>query len=339
MKIAYQKISPAELLKINPATLRAVHNVFGIDWNKPAAVVRYADAPTRNSITKTGEEIQIPGSAVVLIHRNGKYTWDGDRRRFYCFTVSAGSIDIPEIEYGKNTGGALSKTWKKACFDEWRNDPNEKNTVYAIFQAKENRTPEKPITAPNEYTRYKNTGETGFFNGGPKSYKLRSLDSGETVKATIHYYYKNGKQTHDKPEDILDRSGYYIRNRRENLKKRAAALKAERAKNSYSNQDTAADVAEIENAATETRLFIADALRNADTATAGKIIAAIDKYWNARYAFPDAVKRMNEARNHAYKDRETADKYKADALGGLEKLLAAVAAAINPTTAEEVKTA
>lgn len=51
------------------------------------------------------------------------------------------------------------------------------------------------------------------------------------------------------------------------------------------------------------------------------------------------MKRMNEARNHAYKDRETADKYKADALGGLEKLLAAVAAAINPTTAEEVKTA
>lgn len=339
MNYKYKKISPAELLKVNPATLRAIHNIFWIDWNRPAAVVRYADAPTRNAITKTSEEIQIPGPAVVLIRRNGKYIWDGDRRRFYVFTVSADGIEIPEIGREKNTGDALTETWKKGSFDEWRKDPNEELTVYAVFQAKEHRTPEKPITAPNEYTRYKNTGETGFFHGSPKSYKLRSLDGGETVKATIYYYHKNGKQTHDKPEDILDRSGYYIRDRRENLKKRAAALKAERAKISYSAQDTAADVNEIENAATETRLYIADALRNADTITAGKIIEAIHSEWGIRYAFPDAAKRAQEARNHAYKDRETADKYKADALQGLEKLRTAVAAAIMGETAEEVKTA
>lgn len=339
MKPSYKRIKPAELLKINPATLRAIHNVFRIDWNKAAAVVKYDAAPTRNTIAKTAEELNIYGPAVVLIRRTGKWSPEYDRRRLYCFTISAGGLYIPEIDYAKNTGDALTKAWKKGNFDEWRKDPHEDLTVYAVFQAKENRSTEKPINTPNEYTRYKYTGETGFFHGSPKSYKLRSLDSGEEVKAAITYFFRDGKQTCTKPEDMLDRSGYYIERRRENLKKRAAALRAERAKTRYSAQDTAADVAEIENAATETRLYIADALRNADTITAGKIIEAIHSQWGSRYAFPDAAKRAHEARNHAYKDRETADKYKADALKGLEKLRATVAAAIEPAAAEEVKTA
>ena len=241
MKYAYKKISPAELNEINPQTMKALHNVFGIDWKKPAAVVRFDAPPTKAAVLKAAEEIQIPAPAVVLYHRT-KWS-DYDKTRFYAFTVSESGVDNPKIPYRENTGDALSDTWAKKHFDEWRKDQREAATVYTVYQAKRDRSAPEKIGKPNEYTRYTITAtETGCYNNGPKAYKLRPVDRNkDTAAATINYYHKDGKTQHDQPEDILDRSGYYVRDRRENLKRRAAALKAEREKTAYNAQETTAD--------------------------------------------------------------------------------------------------
>lgn len=330
-----------EILKINPGTLRTIHNIFGIDYNKPHAVLRMEPPSTRAAIRKAATENGYPAAdAIILIHRTGgRYYWKSDEKQFYLFTLdAAGGLDNPKRSgyggyYSDVIGNSLDDA-SKGDFDKFRRDPCE---VYIILQNDADKTQKGEYTKPNATTRYKLI-DTEKHYGDVSAWIMQDRNSGEKTIISRCYWYSGDKKHSEQLADVLDKSGYYIRDRRENLKKRAAALRAERAKNSYSTQDTAADVAEIENTATETRLYIADALRNADTITAGKIIEAIHSR-GSRYAFPNAAKRAQEARNHAYKDRETADKYKADALGGLEKFRAAVAAAIEPTTAEEVKTA
>lgn len=331
-----------EILKINPGTLRTIHNIFGIDYNKPHAVLRMEPPSTRAAIRKAATENGYPAAeAVILIHRTGgKWYWGkSDEKRFYLFTIdAAGGLDNPKRSgyggyYSDVIGNSVDDA-SKGDFDKFRRDPCE---VYVILQNDEHKTKKGEYTKVNAATRYKLIDTTKNY-GDVSAWIMQDRSSGEKTIISRCYWYSGDKKHSEQLEDVLDKSGYYIRDRRENLKKRAAALRAERAKTSYSAQDTDADVEEIENAATETRLYIADALRNADTITAGKIIEAIHSQLGSRYAFPDAAKRAQEARKHAYKDRETADKYKADALKGLEKLRAAVAAAIEPA-AEEVKTA
>lgn len=332
-----------EILKINPGTLRTIHNIFGIDYNKPHAILRMEPPSTRAAIRKAATENGYrTAEAIILIHRTGgRYYWENsDKKRFYLFTLNAaGGLDNPERSgyggYYSDVIGDSVDDASKGDFDKFRRDPCE---VYIILQDDEHKTKKGEYAKANGETRYKLI-DTEKNYGEVSAWIMQDWNSGEKAKISRFFWYSGCKKRSEQLEDVIDKSGYYIRDRRENLKKRAAALKAERAKNSYSAQDTAADVDEIENAATETRLYIADALRNADTITAGKIIEAIHSQWGSRYAFPDAAKQTENARNHAYKDRETADKYKADALQGLEKLRASVAAAIMGETAEEVKTA
>lgn len=332
-----------EILKINPGTLRTIHNIFGIDYNKPHAILRMEPPSTRAAIRKAATENGYPAAeAVVLIHRTGgRYYWkNSEEKRFYLFTLdAAGGLDNPKRSgyggYYSDVVGDSVDDASKGDFDKFRRDPCE---VYVILQNDEHKTEKSEYTKPNAATRYKLI-DTEKNYGDVSAWIMQDRNSGEKARISRFFWYSGDKKRSEQLADVLDKSGYYIRDRRENLKKRAAALRAERAKTSYSAQDTAADVAEIENAATETRLYIADALRNATTITAGKIIEAIHSQCGSRYAFPNAAKRAQEARSHAYKDRETADKYKADALKELAKLRADVAAAIKPETVEEVKTA
>ena len=319
MKYAYKKISPAELNEINPQTMKALHNVFGIDWKKPAAVVRFDAPPTKAAVLKAAEEIQIPAPAVVLYHRT-KWS-DYDKTRFYAFTVSESGVDNPKIPYRENTGDALSDTWAKKHFDEWRKDPREAATVYTVYQAKRDRSAPEKIGKPNEYTRYTITAtETGCYNNGPKAYKLRPVDRNkDTAAATINYYHKDGKTQHDQPEDILDRSGYYVRDRRENLKRRAAALKAEREKTAYNAQETTADAETVTAAADALRKYAAGLLLDPDMHRAAVAASALNIY-GYRFAdsISDALKFSRKSKNHEYKsakDAENAMRWTLDYIG------------------------
>ena len=311
MKYTYQKISPAELNEINPQAMKALHNVFGIDWKKRAAVVRFDAPPTKSAVLKAAEEIQIPAPAVVLYHRT---RWsDYDKTRFYVFTVSETGVDNPKIPYRENAGSALNDTWAKKHFDEWRKDPREAATVYAVYQAKRDRSEPEKIGKPNEYTRYTITAtETGFYNHGPNAYKLRQLDRNKnTAAATINYYHRDGKTQHDQPGDILDRSGYYVRDRRENLKRRAAALKAEREKAAYNAQETGADVETVTAAADALRKYAAGLLLDPDMHRAAVAASALNIY-GYRFAdsISDALKFKRKSENHEYKSATEAEKAK-----------------------------
>lgn len=333
-KTAYHEIRPEDLNKINPQMLRAIHNVFRIDWMQPATVIQFDAAPTKTAVLKAAEEIKIPGPVTVLFHRR-RFN-DCDRKRLYAFTVSASGIDTPTIDYYKNAGSALDKSYRKGDFDDWRKSEYENKylTVYAVFQAQEHRTPEKPEITLNEYTRYRNAGT--IYYRSSDYLRLEEIDTRHSVKISVRYWYKNSKLISEKESDIIDKSGYYVRRRRDELKHRAAELKKERAKQSYSDQDTRPDADEIRRTADYTREYIAAALMDADTAGAAAIISAIHGTWATRYAFPEAEKAIKNALNHAYKDRETADKAKSEAIAGLKALLETVAAAIR---GEEEKTA
>lgn len=320
MKYAYKKISPAELNEINPQTMKALHNVFGIDWKKPAAVVRFDAPPTKAAVLKAAEEIQIPAPAVVLYHRT---RWsEYDKTRFYAFTVSESGVDNPKIPNRENTGDALHDTWAKKHFDEWRKDPREDATVYAVYQAKRDRSNPGTIGKPNEYTRYTITAtETGFYNHGPRAYMLRPADRNKnTAAATINYYFRDGKEQHDQPEDILDRSGYYVRDRRENLKRRAAALRAEREKAAYNAQETAADVETVTAAADALRNYAAGLLLDPDMHRAAVAASALNiNGWYFSDAISDALKFKRRSESHEYKSATDAEKAKSRVLDQIDR--------------------
>lgn len=311
---AFTQIKPAELLTVNPGTLKSVHNHFMIDWEKPVAVVRMTTPSTRSAIRKAAAALGYDAApALILVHAPTR--WE---RRYIMFTLdSAGTLDNPKDDYKLNAGGALDDSWSKGRFDELRKD--EKNTVYAVFQNQEDNSQAPEIGKPNDYTRYTIT-EEGFYNHGPKSYRLRPLDrSRNNANAPINYYWKDGKQAHDQPADILDRSGYYIRDRRENLKRRAAALKAEREKAAYMIQNTAADVETVTAAANALRKDVAALLTCEDLARSAVAASAVNiNGWYFADALKDAALFQSRSAAHEYKSAAHAEKAKRNTLGRID---------------------
>lgn len=323
-----------ELLKINAGTLRAVHDYFRIDYNKPHAILKMQPPSTRAAIRKAAAEAGYADAlALVLIHRlppenpaRARCYFESDRIASRIFTIdAAGALDNPRKRdlprTDKNAEKALDDCFVKGDFDDYRREPC---AVYVILQNDADKTPAKTPGKPQPGTRYKVERDRSMWANG-SGYDLRSIDGAEPVTVAPHTYYCNGKRNTETLADILDKSGYYIRDRRENLKRRANALRAERKKAAYNKTDTAADVEEVKTAANALRKAYADAISAADLATAAELIRFDYRPDRLKYAFIDAADYINAATMKAYKSQDAADKAKRAALDRIASAAATLA--------------
>ena len=241
----------AAILAINPAILRGLHIKLGFDFQQPVTIRRIPAPFTIKKAWKlAGADHDPATSTAAIIMRDTGNTW-GIYRDFHMTPITADNLRDDYDNHGMSysLGRAhgyktvFSSFYAKGCFHDLRKSP----TCEAWIIAQRNDLL-KPWTQP------------------ARDWTQRQLDMipGEHPQPCRVYYGNN------RPVYLIDKSNYRVDARREDLKRRAAKLRADR-------QKAAADAATIATAASrynellkafsDTKQRIITALANVDTLT------------------------------------------------------------------------
>ena len=236
---------------------RKLHYVFGFDYNKPFDSVLIEGRFTINNVKKAVDHDSTK-TTVVLVQGIGFY--EGLIRCVIVNNDSGGfSIDVNERLCPWAVGQhqySFDTYFRKADFEEAR-----KHNLKALVISQEN----KYLSG----TGYPSTRDA--LSDNTERFKPGHVINGVNMAGTIKYisqvdfspvhshgekynYQSHGQVIYSRdiekyPKtvlDVFDRSGYYVFDRRENLKRRAAAARAEKQKAAVISRDFSKELRELE---------------------------------------------------------------------------------------------
>lgn len=238
-----------KLLAVSRNALRGLHELFGYDYCKPYEILHLTGKFTVGQVNRLAASAGYGlRSEIVLLTR------DPERAGYYDSGLRVVEIvgDGFRIEFSRRIpyysriNDPFGHFYRKADFDDLR----KKNTAetWIILQAKEHlRFPtEVKLDLTERFTLGKVDVSTykGYYVRGVELF--RRDGKGEKLDYQTHgNYYYEGMWKPESVYEIFDKSGWYLRDRREDLKRRADALRAERAKAAYLNTDNADKVKEL----------------------------------------------------------------------------------------------
>ena len=239
------KNATTELLKDNPKAMQFLHDFRGFDFCKPFDVVKTCGPFTVNSIKKAIGKSRFDGlNIVILLKREGErpnnlyiaYIEEGKRVRGY---TSGDLRNYNAYERG------IDYAYSIGCFEDIRKKETE--YIYIIYQSEEYRLPARPqpyeVRKIDTGRRYKfiDAGKVGYsYNTGARFTKIVNIKIKDTTTNANPVCYALTILTKYAPEtvgEVIDKSGYIIIDRRDELRQRAAARRAEKAKAEYLRQD------------------------------------------------------------------------------------------------------
>ncbi len=247
------------LNKINPKAFRAMHQEVGFDFEKPFALFRIDGNFTIRKLENLIDEAGMNSrkDAIAILIHEPRSTWHKDLR---LATLNHGKIEVEHRAYG------LGNFWRKSDFEDMRKSRNAETFVIVQSRAFIKAHEEKPIDLNG---RFKTAPHRRTWNG---------------FRATSSTY-------------TLDKSGYIVDIRKENLKRRADDLRKERAKNAYLLTDNTAKVEELRRKISIRKAEIVNDLISATDAKSIKNVASkLD--WGGLYSimnlFEDYERLTNE---------------------------------------------
>ena len=239
------KNATTELLKYNPKALQFLHDFGGFDFCKPFEVVKTCGTFTANSIKKAIGKSSFDGlNIVILLKRECERTnnlyiaYIEDEKRVRSYTI--GDLrNYNAYERGIDYEYSIGK------FEEIRKKETE--YIYIIYQSEEYRMPSRPhpyeVRQIDTGRRYKfiDAGKVVYsYNTGARFTKIVNIKIKDTItnaNPVCYVFTIIPKYAPETVGEIIDKSGYIIIDRRDSLKERAAARRAERAKAEYLRQD------------------------------------------------------------------------------------------------------
>lgn len=210
-----------ELLNRNKNILKALHELYNLDFQEEITILKTTGKFTINSIKKLLGKDDLRDTNTVVIMADIKY------RENYLYVVKATEsgfcVSFPKRVYHYG----IDDFWSKGGFEEKRKDENK--TVYIISQRKEleKAASEKKVdmSCRFKYVRY-----IGWSDGRGR-HGISQID----LIDTMH----NGKQFTIKTRDaaastdvnyFVDKSGYFVEDIKNELKRKALKLRREREK-------------------------------------------------------------------------------------------------------------
>lgn len=305
------KQASAELLKINRGTLRAVHNITQIDYNKPHAILKLYPPFTRHTIRKAATEAGYPAALAVVLLFDSNPRFACDEKRLTVFYIDAGEcLENPNtMHHAGNPGYALDNAYNKCQFDEIRKRPS--SAAYVILQNDEDHAEKKPADrTPDPWTRYTARRRSCSY-ANHAIFDLTPIKSNAPVAVVDYGFCKDWKN----PEKPLDAGGYYNADKLRKRKARAAEIKAELEKAAYMIQNTAADVETVTAAAAALRKDVSALLTCEDLARSAVAASAVNTNgWYFANALKDAALFQSRSAAHEYKSAAHAEKAKRNTL-------------------------
>ena len=241
------------MLNHNRKALRGLHVIAGYDFEKPFSVRRFECPVTVARILKeTGAAGSMNDLFVSLLIHNPKSN-DNWYRVFRCVTVDRfGKTEI-EISRSAWIDFRIDFFAAKYSFEEMRKNPD--CVIYAIIQKKEflhKYTPkaydlgDRFRLVPGKERKW--TDGKGFH--GISAITVQRMDaSGQNLEISRQKVYFGGRVSNEKNpasvSDFIDKSGYLLPWRRDELKRRALALRKEKEKAAYLQTDNSGKIEEI----------------------------------------------------------------------------------------------
>lgn len=277
-----------------PHVFRALNAETGINWEKPFTVKMINGNYTARKIDKEAAAAGYDSrkDLIIILTRDPK-AWD---KHIHIATLEAGAANIDHNSRGSSSiytnrnkymSAPFDRFYRKADFEEIRKAATAE--TFVVMQAAENVSIKggKRRGSIKDGERYKLIKEVKHGDGRGNTYtgKLeleRTTDHGSaaTYEANPGRYININKMW--KPAgaaEMIDKSGYLLRERRENLKARAAKLRAEKAVKAYQATDDSEKVEELAGMIDELKAAIITRITAAKTYEEMKATSAmIDNY-------------------------------------------------------------
>lgn len=316
-----------ELLRQNKGGLKQLHDIGGYDFNKPFTLSHILGNFTiKKALSDILPYYNNPFISIIMRDREAhEYN-----RRYKIITVSTDATYETSIKtpyYKKASFETFDTFWRKADFEEMR----KKHTSEAFIIAQElehtHRTPKKAIDKTKRYIYQPSPYEkAGDGNGNTYISRITLKETDGTGE--IMEYRTEGRYigTYDKERrtnninDIIDKSGYFIRERREDLRRRAAQIRAEKQKNIFTSCDFSAELAKTRAEAERAKIEVIEALKNATTSEQiGKVSKAM--LWELEYIYSDVERHEEKTIKKEYASVEKYANAKSNITNKINKML------------------
>jgi hypothetical protein len=213
-------------------------------------------------------------------------------------------IETPKELWKAGKTDNITTYYRKADFNE--NRKSSTAITYIIAQNKNDLTAPKAETVDRS-ARFKYLKhETHTSKAGVKYitrvYVSRTDDTGSryTINDHSNYAYTNQLEKYTNLSEIIDKSGYITKDKRENLKREVQKIKADREKAKYMQTDYTGQIEALEKEIKEKRDILADKLKKAATYEEFKTISEkITNYKGLKSCFFD-LDLLKERYNNNY---------------------------------------
>lgn len=210
-----------ELLQRNKNIFKGLHELYNFDFEADFTIQKHCGKFTLNTIKKALENVNIDSTNTVVIMVDVKY------RENYCYIVQVLNdgfcISFPKRKFWYG----LDDFYSKKMFEDYRKD--ESKIYYIVSQNKElEKIASEKKTDYNGRFKYVSKIGWGDGKGNRGISQIDLLDIAHNgKKITIH------TQRPASSADVnyfVDKSGYIVEGKKEELKRKARALKIEREK-------------------------------------------------------------------------------------------------------------
>ena len=223
-----------ELLKDRPQAFRQLHKLYGFDFESSFIYYEHTGNFTVNSLLKNAgneadAQLNIADYKVILLVKPFLIWGEQNNNTWYLVDIEENnkpSADVGNIYSKSGIYDGLDYFFTLQDFNNERKDKKVKAVL--IAQKRELLKPEK-VNYIDYGERYSVTDVRTASYKGEKFISNASIKDGNGKKTVLNRYGRDIKTV----DDLIDKSGYIINERRKDLKRRAEALRAERKKNEF----------------------------------------------------------------------------------------------------------
>ena len=276
-----------QLLALENKALKALHNKFNYDFEKSYAVLKHSGRFTVNQIKKLAAEngYDVDSSLITVLVKSYGYCLDVAK-----ITPCAVIVDLKYIDARR-----LSTFYAKSQFEAIRK--RDDIETFIVCQKNADLAPENKHEI-NRAERFKLVDYSKYHkkNGAEYAHNVelkRTDDDGRTV--TIHggnYIYESCEKPID---EIIDKSGYLLEDKRGALKSAAAKLHAERSRAAFLNSDNSGRLHGLREALETKKAAIIAEINAATTGAEMKKAAEKITNWSGLAGLFDDLERLEKA--------------------------------------------
>lgn len=267
-----------KLLSVDRHAMQDLHAALGFDFNKPFTVWEISGRFTVKQIEKEAEKRGY-NNAVIAVCVRDKKGWNED---FSLATVRGGvvTIDYKTPYYGKGRG--LDKFYTKCSFEEMRKSESAEAVIFAQSRDDIKKPDEKKVDFSERFkverVNYRTDGHGARWIS--KLELKQTTNNGKRVEYGYSPWYIDGDKS--RPQDVrefIDGSGYLLKERRAEWRRKAAKLRADREKEAYNATNNEKQIEELRSMIKNRKSVIASMLQAAETCAQLREVEKALAYW------------------------------------------------------------